>query len=53
LIAWALVVEALRLRGSTARCCPGAVWVAEAEMPLITAHSYRSTYATTGGVLFR
>jgi hypothetical protein len=28
LIAWALVVEALRLRGSTACGCPGAVWAA-------------------------
>ena len=26
-------VEALRLRGSTACVCPGAVWAAEAELP--------------------
>jgi hypothetical protein len=31
--------KALRLRGSTAGSCSGAVWIAEAELPLFADHS--------------
>jgi hypothetical protein len=45
--------KALRLHVFTACSCPGAVWIAEAELPLFADHSQGSTLAATSGVLFR